>query len=105
VRGAREHPEAAWIAVRTSNGGRRWLVRKGAFRTCGLFDPHPAQEGKQVDQWLANAAAQGLTGVDLEAVLVWAPQAAGESRTLLSRQDLRTLKESLDRRRQQMGQL
>ncbi|QOY87560.1 hypothetical protein [Paludibaculum fermentans] len=104
VRGAGEHPEAAWIAVRTSNGGRRWLVRKGAFRTCGLFDPHPAQEGKQVQQWLANAAAQGLTGVELEAVLVRAPQAAGESRTLLSQQDLRRLKESLDRRRQQMRQ-
>jgi len=44
------------------------LIRKSAFRDCGLFDPNPLLQGREQQDWLLRAQHDHRTGRQIEAV-------------------------------------
>lgn len=101
---------AAWIQGKTaplrdgndeslsSLGGA--LIRKSAFRKCGLFPTDAFFQGRERAIWLADVHQNGLTGHSIEAVTwVAADTAVNKRNRVLVKPYLTFLREELDRRR------
>lgn len=87
---------AAWV----QGVLRGALVRKSAFRECGLFPTDPFFQRREQARWQERARQKGLTGHSIETVtLHTASAAATENRPVIVKPDLNYLKEELDRRR------
>jgi GT2 family glycosyltransferase len=111
----------AWIRGRVVSSGledeslsplRGALIRKNAFRECGLFHADPFLQGREHLDWLRRAEEKRLTGHQLETVTLHAasaatiqrcrllPEAALDQLRARNEQILSRLKANLDRRRQ-----
>ena len=65
--------EAAWVRGRSSGDGDEWfgslraaLIRKSAFRDCGLFPTGAFFQGREHQSWIQRVQARGLTGRAIE---------------------------------------
>lgn len=102
VHAAQREPEAAWIqgsVVPAECGAPRplrgALIRKSAFRECGLFSPAP---GREHQEWLDRPAAKRLTVSRIDAVTLHAPRAASSpTLSLPQRIFMRVVESRLDR--------
>jgi hypothetical protein len=99
VRTSEEQSTAAWI--RSSAAGLRgWLIRKSAFRECGLFTTNPLLQGHEHQEWLRRADRQSLTGAEVDRITL--EQVAGSACSSSPAVDLGILKTELDRRRRNL---
>jgi hypothetical protein len=76
------------------------LIRKSAFRQCGLFDTNPLLQGHEHQQWLRRAEQKGWMGRQLETVSLHTASARVVPHRLPHNVDWDHLRAQLDRRRQ-----
>jgi len=97
---------AAWVRGKTSRDNdesfgplRGALLRKTAFRQCGVFPTEPFFQGREQLTWLHRAEATGLAGSSIDAVTLHAAGAAAQKAgRLMLRPDFNFLIEELIRR-------
>jgi hypothetical protein len=69
VDAAERDSDAAWIqGAQDAVPLRGALIRKNAFRECGLFSPDPLLQGREQRDWLQRARDRQLTGRRIETV-------------------------------------
>jgi len=102
---AQREPGAAGIRGRVAFPGsneigdeplRGSLIRKSAFRECGLFEVHALRGGCEYQEWIQRASGKGLAFHELQDVIL---QAARGPAVESSKLHLRALKAGLDQRR------
>lgn len=77
------------------------LIRKSAFRECGLFHTDPSPHASEQREWLERAEEKGLIGHQIETVTLHAERPTAVRFCSVPRKiDLALLKAKLDRRRQ-----
>ena len=98
-------PAAAWIEGKVSGEKnesleplRGALIRKSAFRQCGLFPADPFFQGREHRTWMQRAAEEGLAGRQIETATLRVADGGAKERILL-RPDLGFLRAELVRRR------
>jgi hypothetical protein len=78
------------------------LIRKNAFRECGLFPTDRFLQGREHFKWLQRAEEKGLTGHAIETVTLHAATTGPtQPRRLLLKPDLGFLRTELNRSRQE----
>jgi hypothetical protein len=96
--------DAAWVRVsplESRSALRGALIRKSAFRACGLFHTDPLYQGREEQEWLLRAARKGLSGIELATVILHAaPANTRASIHLAGKIDWEFLKSRVDLRRQ-----
>lgn len=110
VRASERDPGVAWVRGRVVSSEqedesrislRGALIRKSAFRECGLFTENPFLQGSEHRDWLRRVEQKQLTGIQLDTVTL---HAAGASKSrpcrLPPKVALGMLKAHVDRRRQ-----
>ncbi len=78
VDACQREPDAAWVRgrpIESRSALRGALLRKAAFRECGLFHTNPLYQGREHKEWLQRAARKGLKGCDLDTVILHAAPA------------------------------
>jgi hypothetical protein len=100
--------EAAWVRGRTSHldRGYEWhslrgaLIRKNAFRQCGLFGTDPLLQNREQWIWLKQAEEKGLRGRAIDTVTLHATSAAAGGACQVSpRPNLGFVRTAIERRR------
>jgi hypothetical protein len=104
--GSELDPKAAWIQGRSSGEQRDscWplrgaLIRKTAFRECGLFPAEPFFQGREQMTLLRRLEERGLAGRSIETVTLMDADPAGKPARLVVRPDLGFLRAELVRRK------
>ena len=102
--------DVAWVRGKATSSGpedqtvsplRGALIRKGAFRECGLFQPDLFLQGREHLDWLRRATEKRLTGRQLESVTLHAAVTSPiEPRRLHPKVALSIVRNLLDQRRQ-----
>jgi len=110
VNASGREPQAAWVQGRVLWPGpehpqpsplRGALVRKSAFRECGLFQTEPLFQGREQVKWIQQVTGKGLSGSAIDsATLQIASPAAREPWTPLRKPDLGFLRAALAKRRE-----
>jgi Glycosyl transferase family 2 len=73
------------------------MIRKDAFRACGLFDTDPIFFGREERDWVARFKRQGLTEQMLQRPTLYAGRNASDAHAVRhGRMGLRAMKERLD---------
>ena len=79
------------------------LIRKAAFRQCGLFSTEPLRQGREHRDWLRNAEEKRFVGRELEVVtLICGSSEVVKRARIPDHVDLEFLKTKLTLRRQQI---
>jgi hypothetical protein len=103
--------EAAWVRGRVLSSGpqdhslnplRGALIRKSAFRECGLFHTDAFRQGRAHRDWFKRVAEKPLVGRHIETVTLHACATAAQFCSPPHKVDLGFLKAQLDRRRQKI---
>jgi hypothetical protein len=91
---------AAWVRGQAGHPLRGALIRKTAFRECGLFSTDPYFQGREQTHWLERSQQKGFMGRSIDVVTLLTAAAVTENRRVVVKPDLSFLKKELDRRRQ-----
>jgi hypothetical protein len=111
VNACEKEPATAWVRGKVVSSGandefmsqlRGALIRKSAFRECGLFSTDPFLQGREHRDWLARVEKKQLGGRLLETVTLHIEHAADRDSPRPRELDLGFLKAQLDRRRQKI---
>jgi hypothetical protein len=103
---AQRESEAAWVRGKVLSSDcrneslyplRGALIRKSAFRECGLFQADPLFQGREHHDWLKRVEGRGLIGRELDSVTLHA--ACAPPNPLPNKIDWGFLKAQLDRQR------
>jgi hypothetical protein len=97
-------PGVAWVRGRSSGDRDEWsgslrgaLIRKSAFRDCGLFPTGPFYQSREHQIWIQRGQARGLTGRVIETAVLDVASGSQSARYLL-RPSLSFVKDRMDLR-------